>query len=144
MKVLLGFIITLAAVASQAHAQVCSNSQIRREARDFLAVSDVKGSQVEFIQICLDSALKKEAELNKHIQTPRTTRARVLNILAEMKHEELAGLIKCETSGTPGCIAESDDDSSGFSKAEEEMLSRDADAKNKAVEEERANGTRDW
>ena len=142
MKLVVGLIITLAAVASQAQTPVCTNDQIRREARDFLAVSDVKGSTVEFVQNCLQEALKKEAEINRNIQTPRTTRARVLNILAEIKHEELGALIKCETTGTPGCMSVNED--SVFSKADEEMLARDADAKNKAVQEERANGSRDW
>ena len=153
MKLVAGLIITLVAVMGHAQAPVCTDVQIKKEARDFLVAADVYGAQLEYIQDCLKAAIAKEAELNKRDKTARTTRSRVLNVLAEIKHADMAALIKCETSGTPGCIEDEDEaaaigaaprNNRKFSKEEEEILASDADKKNEGVKQDRENGNRDW
>lgn len=137
MKMVACLLITLSALAAQA--QFCSDEQILNEAAQFKRAMEIH--QVEFIQDCLGAALKKDALVNKGKRSGSTS-LNVENIITEIKaaqkQAEMAAYIKCISTDTPGC------EEPESSLSDDEILNRDADLKNSGVQQDRANGSRDW
>ncbi len=136
MKLVAALLITVSALA--ANAQNCSDQQILKEGQDFKRALEVY--QVHFIQDCLQAALKHDAQTNK--KRTGNVEVNVANVMKEIKaaqkQAEMAAYIKCISTDTPGC------EEPESSLSDDEILDRDADLKNLGVQQDRANGSRDW
>ena len=135
MKPVATLLILLTAMASYAAPQACTIEQIKKEGRNYFASKNILHK--ETIQECLKAAIDKDAELNSTLKD-KSMDIRVLNVLAEIKHAEMAGLIKCETTHTPGCLSE--EKKPIFTAEDEKLLERDADLKREAVRKAKENG----
>ena len=89
------------------------------------------------IQPCLEIAIQKQLVADKVTERNfKNEKLAVLGIIAAIKQAKMAAIVKCESTGTPGC---------GSLEDENELdLDADADAKRSDVEQQRANGSRDW
>lgn len=133
MKLVAGILITLAALTSNAQSKNCNMLQVEQEVRHFLASSSIL--ETRDIKPCLEIEVQKQLAANKMVRNFENERLAVLYTAAIIKQDKMSAMIKCESTGTPGC---------GAGDADESILENDADLKNLGVEQERDNGTRDW
>ncbi len=133
MKLVAGILITLAALTSNAQSNNCNMLQVELEVRHFLASSSI--IETRDLKPCLAIEVQKQLSANKMERNFDNERLAVLYIAASIKQDKMSAMIKCESTGTPGC---------GAGDADESVLENDADLKNQGVEQERDNGTRDW
>ncbi len=139
MKSLVVLFITLASLVSHAEVRLCTDAQIKHEARVYLY--QVSQNQ-NFNQLsdCLKAAIDHEIKLEGG---NLTVQDRVLRVLEIIHQDEMTAEIKCETTQTPGCLGTDSD--MIFTPAEERMLQKDADLKREAIEKahERGDGVLD-
>lgn len=141
MKLVAGILITLAALTSNAQSNNCSMLQVELEVRHFLASKSI--IETRDIKPCLAIEVQRHLTAKKMERNFDNENLAVLYIAAlinqdkmmSAKQDKMAAMIKCESTGTPGC---------GAGDADESVLENEADLKNQGVEQERDNGTRDW
>ncbi len=136
MKLVVGMLITLAALSSQAQANDCNMITLEKQARHFIVA--MGAFDTRDIQPCLEQVIQKEMADKKQIRNFVNERLTVLDILAAIKNAKMASIVKCEASGAPGCMTEQELDE------ESSVLENEADLKRSDVQQQRANGSRDW
>jgi hypothetical protein len=133
--------ISLVALTSQAQTKICTIDDVKKETHIYLSVYQNTGA--EFVGNCLQESIAKEIQISPELQK-KSSLKQIALVIEDIKQLEMGAIVKCESTNTPDCgtmaglqdgILTKEDFttlqkfSNIFTKEDEALLQKDADAK---------------